>query len=51
MACPQVAVGRNTLQIWSVASNILKKKSRTTDKRGPPAWVLGVRLTTPHRKK
>ena len=34
--------------IWRVAANILKKKSRTADKGGTPAWDLGKVLTTPH---
>jgi hypothetical protein len=51
MARPQVADGGNTLQVWRVAANILNKQSRTPDKGGPPAWGLGVGLTTPHRKK
>jgi hypothetical protein len=32
MARPQVAVGGDGLQIWRVATNILNKQSRTTDK-------------------
>jgi hypothetical protein len=27
------------------------KQSQIADKGGPPAWVLGMGLTTPHRKK
>jgi hypothetical protein len=52
MARLQVADGEDGLQIWRVAANILNKQSRTADKGGgPPAWELGVGLTTPHRKK
>jgi hypothetical protein len=32
MAHPQDADGRNGLQIWRVAANILNKQSRTADK-------------------
>jgi len=52
MACPQVADGREGLQIWRLAANILGKKSRGQLTRGgPPAWGLGVRLTSHHKKK
>jgi hypothetical protein len=34
-----------------VAANVLNKQSLTADKGDPPAWVLGVGLTTPRRKK
>jgi hypothetical protein len=40
---------RNGLQLWNVAANILSKKLWT--RGGPPAWGLGVGLTTLHRKK
>jgi hypothetical protein len=50
-ARPRVADGGDSLQFWRVAANILNKQSRTADKGGTPAWGLGVRLTTPHRKK
>jgi hypothetical protein len=32
MALPQVAVGGDGLQMWTVAANILNKKSRTADR-------------------
>jgi hypothetical protein len=32
MARPQVADGRDGLQIWRATANILKKQSRTVDK-------------------
>jgi hypothetical protein len=51
MARPQVADGGDALQFWREAVNILNKQSRTPDMGGPPAWGLGVGLTTPHRKK
>jgi hypothetical protein len=51
MARPQVADGGDGLQIWRVAANIFDKQLRTTDRGGPPAWRLGVVLTTPHHIK
>jgi hypothetical protein len=48
MARTQVADGGEALQFWRAAANILNKQSRT--RGGPPAWWLGVGLTT-HRKK
>jgi hypothetical protein len=33
MACPQVADGGDSLQIWRVAVNALNKKLRTADKQ------------------
>jgi len=32
MACSQVAVGGDGLQVWSVAANILNKQWQTADK-------------------
>jgi hypothetical protein len=32
MARPQVADGKDALQVWKVAANILNKQSRTADK-------------------
>ena len=49
-AYPQVVDGGRP-PIWRVAVNILNKQSWTTDKCGPPAWGLGVVLTTPHCKE
>jgi hypothetical protein len=43
MVCPQVVYGRDGLQIWRIAANILNKQSQTADKGsrgGPPAWGL-----------
>jgi hypothetical protein len=40
---------RNGLQLWRVAENILSSRGHTT-RGGPPAWGLGVGLTTFHRK-
>jgi len=49
MACPQVAVGGEGLQIWRVAANILNKQSWRANK----GWFssLGVGLTIPHCRK
>jgi hypothetical protein len=41
MARPQVADGREGLQIWRVAVNILNKQSRTADKRWPSSLGVG----------
>jgi hypothetical protein len=41
MACPQVANGGNTLQVWRVAVNILNKQSRTADKGWPSSLGVG----------
>jgi hypothetical protein len=46
MACPQVADGGDGLQLWRAAANILN----TAEEGGPPAWELGMVLTT-HRKQ
>jgi hypothetical protein len=37
--------------VWRVAANILNKSRGQPTRGGPPAWGLGVGLTTPHRKK
>jgi hypothetical protein len=44
MARPQVADGRDGLQLWRVATNIFNKLSRTANKKWNPAWGLGVGL-------
>jgi hypothetical protein len=52
MVHPQVVDGRDSLQIWRVAANLLNKE--VVDSRqgvGPPAWQLGVGLTGPHHKQ
>jgi hypothetical protein len=46
MARPQVAVGRDDLQIWRVAANILNKQSRTADRWIPYSLGVGPGLTT-----
>jgi hypothetical protein len=51
MARPHVVDGGNGLQIWMAAANILNKRREHPRRGGPPAWVSGVRLTIPHRKK
>jgi hypothetical protein len=51
MALPRVADGKDGLQQLRLAENILNKQPQTNDKGGPPAWGLGVGLTTHHRKK
>jgi len=37
--------------IWRVVANILNKQSGQRTRGGPPAWVLGEVLTTPHALK
>jgi hypothetical protein len=51
MARPQIVDGGDALQIWEEAANVLNKQSRTAEKGWPPAWGLGVGLTTLHHKK
>jgi hypothetical protein len=51
MARPQVPDGRNGLQIWRVATDILNKQSWTAKKGWSSSLGLGVGLTTPHHKK
>jgi hypothetical protein len=41
MARPQVADGRDALQVWRVAANILNKQSRTADKKWSSSWGVG----------
>lgn len=45
MACPQLADGREGLQIRRVVANTLNNRSRTADRGGPVAWGLGGQLT------
>jgi hypothetical protein len=40
-----------TASSWRLAANILTSSRGQTTRGGPPAWGLGVVLTTPHRKK
>jgi hypothetical protein len=46
MACPQVSVRGEGLQIWRVAANMLNKHLWTAAKCGPPACRLGKVLTS-----
>jgi hypothetical protein len=51
MECPLVSDGRDGLQIWSVATNIVNTQSRTDDKGGFPVRGLDVALINLHHKK
>jgi hypothetical protein len=51
MTCLQVEDEGDGLQIWRVGVTILNKHSRTADKWRSFISVMGVGLTTPHRKK
>jgi hypothetical protein len=51
MARPQVSVGGDGHQIWKVAADIMNKQCGKPTMGGPPAWGLGVWLTTIRRKK
>jgi hypothetical protein len=50
MGRPRVADGRDGLQQWKVAANILNKQPRTNDKGWSSSWRLGVGLTKPRPK-
>jgi hypothetical protein len=51
MARPRVADGRDGLQIWRVAENILNKQSRTADKGWSCSLGVGRGVVISHRKK
>jgi hypothetical protein len=51
MAHPWVADRGDGLHIRTVAANILISRRGQPTRDGPPVWVLGKKLTTPHRKK
>jgi hypothetical protein len=51
MAHPQAVDGGGGLQIWKVPANILNNQPEQLTRGSPPAWELGVGLTTPHPKK
>jgi hypothetical protein len=51
MARLQVAHGRDGLQIWRVAANILNKESRSLDKVCSSSLVVERGVKTPYRKK
>jgi hypothetical protein len=50
VARPQVADGGDALQFKRVDANILKRSRGQEARGGPPAWGLGLGLTTPHCK-
>jgi hypothetical protein len=50
MACPWVADG-TTSSFGGLLRKYWLSSRRQTTGGGPPAWGLGVGLTTPHRKK
>jgi hypothetical protein len=50
LARARVADGGDGPEIGRLAANILKKQSRTADKRCSSSVGLGDELTTPHRK-
>jgi hypothetical protein len=50
MAHPQVADGGDALQIWRVATNILKKQSRTADKGWSSSLGVGGEANNSHCK-
>jgi hypothetical protein len=50
MAHRHVADGGDGLQIWRVAANSSNKQSRQSTMGDPPAWELGVKLTTRHHE-
>jgi hypothetical protein len=51
MARPRVADGRDGLQRWWLAANIMNKQPRTNNKGRSSSLGLGVGLTTLHGKK
>jgi len=46
----RVLDGRDGLQAWRAAANILNKQSLTAVRGGPPVCEFGGKLTTAHRK-
>jgi hypothetical protein len=50
MVRPQIAEGRDDLQIRWVTANILNKQARIADSGSPPTWGLDMWLTIPHLK-
>jgi hypothetical protein len=50
MVCPGVSDAGDGFQIWSIATNIFSKQSRTTDKGRSSCIGLSVRLRTLHCK-
>jgi hypothetical protein len=51
MTRSRVADGRDGVQLWKLATNILNKQPRSNDKGWSSSLGLGVGLTTPHRKE
>jgi hypothetical protein len=51
MERPQAADGRNDLNIWSVAGNILNKQSRTADKGRSSSLEVGRMTNNASPKK
>jgi hypothetical protein len=51
MARPPVADGRDGLQLWRLAANILNKQPQKNDKGWSSSLGLGVGLTIPRRKE
>jgi hypothetical protein len=53
MARPQVADGRDSLQIWRVAANILNKQLLTADKGLSSSWGVEHEAdnSSPHKNK
>jgi hypothetical protein len=51
MVRPRVTDGRDGLQQWRLAANILNKHPRASNKGWSSSWGLGVGLTTTHRKE
>jgi N6-adenosine-specific RNA methylase IME4 len=51
-ARPQVAVGRDGLQVWRVVANILNKESRTADRGWTSSLGVGhwANNPPPHRR-
>jgi hypothetical protein len=53
MACPQVVDGRNGLQIWRVAANVLNKQLQTAYKEWSSSLGVGYEAnsSSPYKKK
>jgi hypothetical protein len=46
-----VSSGRDGVQVWRVAANILKKQSRTAKRGSFSSFRVGHEIETPHRKR
>jgi hypothetical protein len=51
MAHPHAVDGGDSLQIWRIATNILRSRQAQPTRGSPEYWGLGVGLTTPCHKK